>query len=190
MRLHRFLKEENVDLDFRPFEGTPFEDDGDEDDEGEGEGEDDEAELSDGQRFRRKVAILERLVALLVPSGKITNPKKCLTDLRNREAKATTGFGLGIAMPHVRTAQAKDFAMAVAIAPEPGLEFDTLDDEPVRIFFAMVAPPYNDKYYRKVEKLLAEAFLDEDDEGFTLRERLLDAEDPGEVIVALRDVLD
>jgi len=190
MRLHRFLKEDNVDLDFQPLADTPFEEPSDEEEEGDGDGDGDDGELTTGQRFRRKVVILERLIELLVPSGKITNPKKCLTDLRNREAKATTGFGMGVAMPHVRTPQAKDFAIGVAIAPEPGLEFDALDEEPVRIFFVMVAPPYNDKYYRKVEKLLAQAFLDDGDDGYGLRERLLDARSPGEVIVALREVLD
>lgn len=185
MRLNRYLKEENIDLDFRPLEGTVFDPDREEE-EAEGEA----GELTGGARFKRKVVIIEKLVDLLVPSGKITNPRKCLTDLRNREAKATTGFGMGIAMPHVRTPQAKDFALGVAIAPEPGLDFDAIDEQPVRIFFPMVAPPYSDKYYRKVEKALAEAFLDEDDEGYGLRQRLLEAESAGEVIMALREVID
>ena len=131
------------------------------------------------------------LVELLEPSGRITNPRKCLTDLRNREAKASTAMRLGIAMPHVRTAQAKDFVFGVAIVPEPGLWFDAIDDMPVRIFFPMVAPTYKDRYYRKVEKELAEAFLREpDDFEGGLREQLLACEEPGEVIYLLSSLLD
>jgi mannitol/fructose-specific phosphotransferase system IIA component (Ntr-type) len=184
MRLHRYLKEENIDLDFRPLEGTEF------DPAREEEQDEESPEMTEGRRFKRKVVILERLVDLLVPSGKITNVRKCVTDLRNREAKATTGFGQGVAMPHVRTPQAKDFAIGVAIAPEPGLDFEALDEQPVRIFLPMVAPPYSDKFYRKVEQAFAQAFLDEDEAGYGLRQRLLEARTPGEVILALRDLID
>lgn len=192
MLLHRYLKESNVDLHFTPFaEPEGWEErhrlkrvEGEEDDEDE-EGEEEE---TPGQRFRKKVIILEHLVKLLEPGGKISNPKRCLTDLRNREAKATTGFGLGMAMPHVRTPTAKDFAIGVAIAHEPGLDFDAMDGEPVRIFFPMVAPRHKDKYYLKVERSLAAAFADEDDMSF--RDSLLAAQTPGEVIFLMRKQID
>jgi mannitol/fructose-specific phosphotransferase system IIA component (Ntr-type) len=186
MRLHRYLKETNVDLDFRPFAESPLWRPGHVEVEEDPEVE--EEELTAGQRFRRKVQILGQLVTLLEPSGKITNPKKCLTDLRNREAKASTAFGCGMAMPHVRTAQAKDFSIGVAIAPEPGLPFDAIDGEPVRIFFPMVAPRYKDRFYLKVERALAGAFADEDDMSF--RDSLLQAESPGEVIFLMRERID
>jgi len=178
MRLHRYVKEENIDLAFDPL-GTFADPDAERED------------PEDMPQFRRfeeeKVPVLKKLVELLEPSGRITNPKKCLTDLRNREAKATTALGLGIAMPHVRTPQAKDFAFGVAITPSPGIWFDAVDDEPVRIFFPMVAPNYKDKYYRKVEKALAEALLDEED---NLRDALLEAKTKGEVIHALARLID
>jgi PTS system fructose-specific IIC component len=190
VQLHRYLKEENIDLHFDPF-AVP-EDElmrrrfaGEEDEE---EDDVDPEELSPGQRFRRKVQVLEKLVGLLEPSGKITNPSRCLTDLRNREAKATTGLGAGMAMPHVRTATARDFALGVAICPEPGLDFDSVDGEPVRIFFPMVAPRHKDRYYVKVDRVLAEAFADEDDLSF--RDELIAAESPGEVIFLMRKLID
>lgn len=183
MRLTRYMKEENVDLAFDPFAGSGITPE---------ELELELEELSPRQRWQRKEIILERLVELLEPSGRITNPRKCLTDLRNREAKASTALGLGIAMPHVRTAQAKDFVFGVAIAPAPGLWFDAIDELPVRIFFPMVAPGYKDRYYRKVEKELAEAFLREpvDFEEGGLRDQLLACEEPGEVIYLLSNLLD
>jgi mannitol/fructose-specific phosphotransferase system IIA component (Ntr-type) len=186
MRLHRYLKEDNIDLDFRPFETEPewhpghvhqHELDEDEDENVENQ--------TPGQRFRKKVVILDHLVRLMENGGRISNPKKCLTDLRNREAKASTGLGLGMAMPHVRTPQAKDFSIGVAITPSPGLPFDAIDGEPVRIFFPMVAPRHKDRFYRKVERALAGAFADEDDMSF--RDALLGAESPGEVICLMRE---
>jgi len=183
VRLNRYIKEANVDLDFDPFAGVeiPYE-----------EQDLEPWELTPRQRQRRKEVVLKELVTLLEPSGRITNPRKCLIDLRNRENKATTALGLGIAVPHVRTPQAKDFVLGVAIAREPGLWFDAVDEQPVRIFFPMVAPSYNDKFYRKIEKAIAQALLreQEDFEEVGFKASLLAAETPGEVIRLLCDVLD
>lgn len=194
MRLHRFIKEECVALWFDPLsEPGPDWDDysveagelplSSEDLQEEDEEEED---LSPRKLWAIKVRILEGLVELLAKSGKVSNPRKLLTDLRNREAKATTGLGDGIAMPHVRTNQARGFAMAVAIAPEPGLYFAAVDDEPVRVFVAMVAPAHDDKFYLKVERALAAAFA----RGPELREALLEADSPGEVLRLLSDLID
>jgi mannitol/fructose-specific phosphotransferase system IIA component (Ntr-type) len=125
-------------------------------------------------------------VGMLDKSGKITNPKKCLTDLKNRESKASTALGSGIALPHVRTPQAKGFCMAIAVAPDPGLYFDAIDEAPVRLFIPMVAPAYDDKFYLKVERALAGAFADGDE----FRDAILAATTPGEVIHLLSGIID
>ncbi|MEZ6188902.1 MAG: PTS sugar transporter subunit IIA [Planctomycetota bacterium] len=181
MRLNRFLKEENIDLHFAPLdldaEADPWaEEDDDEDDE----------ELQGRALWETKLRILEPLTHLLDASGRISNRSKLFTDLRNREAKATTGIGRGFAMPHVRTPQAKGFVMGVAIAPDPGLPFDAIDEEPVRLFVPMVAPNHDDKYYLKVERALAQAFADGDE----LKDALLDAVSAGEVIRILSQAID
>lgn len=181
--MNRYIKEANVDLCFDPFAGMPIPEE---------ERGLEPWELTPRQRQRRKDVVLEALVKLLEPSGRISNPRKCLIDLRNRENKATTALGLGIAVPHVRTQQAKDFVLGVAIAPEPGLWFDAVDEEPVRIFFPMVAPSYNDKFYRKIEKGIAVALLREqedfEEDGF--KARLLAAETAGEVIRLVSETVD
>jgi mannitol/fructose-specific phosphotransferase system IIA component (Ntr-type) len=183
MRLTRYLKNDTVDLAFDPFsvEEDPWAS-GDElvDDE-------ESEELSGGRLMRHKEQIIGALVDLMAKGGRIPNTKKCTTDLRNREARASTGLGLGIALPHVRTMAARGFTMGVAIAPEPGLEFDSIDGEPVRIFITMVAPSHDDRFYLKVERALAGAFADEDS-GF--REELLACDDPGKVIRLLSGVID
>ena len=60
--------------------------------------------------------------------------------------------------------------------------------EPVRIFFPMVAPAYDDRFYLKVERALAAAFAHDDGDG--LKDALLEAETAGEVIVLLRRFID
>lgn len=188
MRLNRYIREDMVDLSFDPFSNPAVidrwsESEVDVEEEPQGDEEPTRRQLWDG-----KVKLLEGLVALLEKGGKVTNPRKCLTDLTNREKKATTGLGNQIAIPHVRTPQAKGFALAIAIAPEPGYWFDAVDEEPVRLFIPMIAPAHDDRFYLKVERALAKAFVDDEEGG--LKEQLLAATTPGEVIYALAQLTD
>lgn len=130
--------------------------------------------------WQTKYAILEELVDLLDSSGKVCNKRKLFIDLFNREKKASTGIGKGIAFPHVRTMQARDFVMGFARSTA-GYDFDSLDQMPVHLFFVMVAPPYDDSLYLKVFKSLA-SLLQYD----SLREQLLTAESEYEIIRAIR----
>lgn len=162
MNLTRFLKEEYIDvdigagIDLAPAEG--------------------EEELSARRQDEVKQAVLRRLVDLLDRSGKAGNPSKLFVDLWNREKKATMAIGRGIAIPHVRTMQARDMAMAVGIARE-GVPWRAPDSEPVRIFVALVAPPYEDRLYLQVYQRLGRLF---EQEGAA--EALLEAKSAGEII--------
>ena len=130
--------------------------------------------------WQTKFSILEELVDLLDASGQVCNKKKLFVDLFNREKKASTGIGKGIAFPHVRTMQARDLVMGFARSTK-GYEFDSMDQMPVHLFFVMVAPPYDDSLYLRVFKSLA-SLLQYD----TFREELLTAESEHEIIRAIR----
>jgi mannitol/fructose-specific phosphotransferase system IIA component (Ntr-type) len=130
--------------------------------------------------WQTKYAVLEELVNLLDQSGKVCNKKKLFVDLFNREKKASTGIGKGIAFPHVRTMQARDFVMGFARSNH-GYDFDSLDKLPVHLFFVMVAPPYDDTLYLRVFRSLA-SLLQYD----SLRDELLAAHDEYEIIRAIR----
>jgi PTS system nitrogen regulatory IIA component len=58
--------------------------------------------------------------------------------LAEREQLATTGVGSGVAIPHGRL-HTDRFRVAMAISPE-GVPFDSVDGEPARILFAVLAP--------------------------------------------------
>ncbi len=140
-------------------------------------GEDESAE-----RWRQsgKELILEELVSLLEVGNRIGNRSKLLLDLINREKKASTGIGHGVAVPHIRSMQAKEFMIAFARSTE-GYDFGSLDGNPAHLFFIMAAPPYDDNLYLKAFKALAEMLQYE-----SFRENLLSLQSPGELIRALR----
>ncbi len=130
---------------------------------------------------QNKEQILSDLVDILDRVGKTGNKSKLLIDFVNRERKASTAIGNGIAVPHIRTMQAKELIMVVARSIE-GYEFDAPDNDPVHLFFMMAAPPYDDSLYLKVFKALSENLRYEQ-----FRNELMEAEQPYDIIRTFRN---
>lgn len=132
-------------------------------------------------RQQQKEKILAELVDLLERSGKVTNKRKLLTDLINRERRASTAIGRGLAVPHVRTSNIRDLTIAIARSVE-GLDFDAADGELTHIFFVVVTPGHEDEnLYLKIYKHLAEISTFNN-----AIDQLMAVEDPGEMIRLLR----
>ena len=165
MNISRFLSEDMIDLDFRADQEEAPED-----------------SESTKWRERYKERVLAQLVKLLEKSDRTGNNTKLLNDFIHRERKASTGIGNGIAIPHIRSMQAKEFILGFARSHE-GFDFDSLDGKPTRIFFIMAAPPYDDNLYLKVFKALAENLQYE-----SFRQELISAEEPYDIIRAFRNV--
>ena len=56
-----------------------------------------------------------------------------------REKRGSTGFGHGVAAPHVKTPDVQRVFAAVGIAPG-GIEFQALDKQPVHVVFLLLSP--------------------------------------------------
>ncbi len=61
-------------------------------------------------------------------------------EVMKRELQGSTGIGHGIAIPHCRTPLVKDILCSYGHC-EAGLDFDSLDGEPVHSVFLLVTPP-------------------------------------------------
>jgi mannitol/fructose-specific phosphotransferase system IIA component (Ntr-type) len=83
-------------------------------------------------------AVLEALVALLGIRGR--QRATLLRLLARREVLGSTAVGRGIAIPHCRTLVVPRVQMAYARLATP-LPWESLDGEPVRHVFLIVAPP-------------------------------------------------
>lgn len=139
-------------------------------------------ELTKRRLREAKIRLLTEMVEVMELSGRVGNPSRLVTDLYNREKKASTAIGHGIALPHVRTYQAKDLIIAVGRSVE-GIEFDAPDGKPVHLFFVMAAAPYDDSLYLRVFKALAENLRF----GY-FRDRLLNAAEEFDIIRAFREM--
>ena len=87
-----------------------------------------------------KPDVLRELVGVLKDAGQIEDSDTVLKAVQEREDKQSTGLEAGIAVPHCKTAAVSSLKLAVGIAPE-GIDFDSLDGEPTKLFFLLVAAP-------------------------------------------------
>lgn len=85
-----------------------------------------------------KQEIIEEMVDLIVNSGKVEDRDEILKAILVRERKMSTGVQHGVAIPHGKTAAVDDLITAVGIKAD-GVDFESLDGEPSRIFVMTVS---------------------------------------------------
>ena len=137
--------------------------------------------LTRNQADELKQRTLRALSDLLCRAGCVGNKNKLFTDLYNREKQQSTAVGMGIAFPHVRSMQVRQFVAAIGRS-DRGIPFDAPDNEPVHLFFVMAAPPYDDKTYLRAYKSLATALRYD-----TVRKALTQARQAHEIVLVLRN---
>jgi PTS system nitrogen regulatory IIA component len=86
-----------------------------------------------------KQGIIEEMVDRLVAAGKIKNRDAVLASVLEREAKMSTGMQNGVAIPHGKTDAVKELVAAVGLQKQ-GIDFDSMDGVPSRIFIMTVSP--------------------------------------------------
>jgi PTS system nitrogen regulatory IIA component len=79
-------------------------------------------------------------------AAEITNPQELSHEILKREELMSTAIGCGIAIPHVRLSSISDLVVSVGISRVGITDFQTLDDEPVRLLL-MIAAAYNQHAY-------------------------------------------
>lgn len=98
-----------------------------------------EKEIIIGMKATEKQAALDELLQVLEKNNLIQDRKQVLDILLEREKLGSTGIGQGIAVPHAKTDQVKNLVCALGTS-EKGINFDSLDGEPVYIIFLVLAP--------------------------------------------------
>ena len=109
------------------------------------------------------------------------NYQDVLGAVQEREAVVSTGIGFGVAIPHARSSAVTQLTLVCGVSPEP-VPFDSIDGEPVRLFFMIVGPEASAGQHVKVLSRIARLVR-----GESLRERLCTARTADEFYAALLD---
>ncbi|MEM9081960.1 MAG: PTS sugar transporter subunit IIA [Planctomycetota bacterium] len=86
-------------------------------------------------------AVIAELLDKLIEAGKLDSSlrEEVLGRILDRESKGSTGFGRGVAIPHVKHPDIKGVSAGIGVSPE-GIDFHALDKQPVYSVFLLMSP--------------------------------------------------
>ena len=125
---------------------------------------------------KSKNEALDMAVDLMADSGKIKDKEAYKKLVYAREEESTTGAGEGIAIPHGKGDCVENPGLAAMVIKD-GVDFASLDEEPVNILFLIAAPDTEDNVHLDVLSKLSMMLMDED-----FRNNLINAKDVDEFI--------
>ena len=131
-------------------------------------------------RATTKGEVLKELSSLVAERAGIPS-EDVLEAVEEREAVLSTGIGLGVAVPHGKTAAAARLEMVCGTSAA-GIEFDALDGEACRLFFLLVGPESAAGEHVKALSRIARVVRRDD-----VRQRLLAATTPEAFIQSIVD---
>ncbi len=128
-------------------------------------------------------AVVGELVDSLVEAGSIDKGQRdaVFNAIIERERRGSTGFGKGVAVPHVRHPQAERVSLAIGLS-QRGVDFNSLDKQPVYTVFLLVSPANkHEEHLRAMEVIFKNLSMD------TFRRFLRQASNKDEVVSLLTE---
>lgn len=128
-------------------------------------------------KSKNKDDVLMELADLIAVSPEVHNEENVIYKaLIEREKLGSTGIGKGVAIPHAKTDAADRLTIAFGISKEK-IDFKSLDNENVNIFFVFASPMKESQVYLKVLARISRLIREEE-----FRNELLACKTPAEVI--------
>ena len=112
-----------------------------------------------GAGVTSKKRLLENLARLLADGAGEERERQLFDSLCAREKLGSTGLGLGVAIPHGRTAAIPAATGAFLRLAEP-IDFGASDGQPVDLVFALAVPQHFTNQHLLLLSQLAEMFSD------------------------------
>ena len=130
---------------------------------------------------RDKEGVLRELVELLLDGNGAQQRDEVLGAILERERQFPTGIGYGVAVPHGKTPALTTLTVAAGTSPAP-VPYETIDGEPVRLFFLLAGPEALAGQHVKALSRISRLVRRDD-----ARERLLRCQNPEEFYRALQE---
>lgn len=127
--------------------------------------------------------VIRELVAALIKAGVLEESQTddVINAVLERERKGSTGFGRGVAIPHVKLDSVKDMKAAIGIS-QNGIDFAALDKQPVYSVFLLISPADDPEQHLKAMEVIFKNLSNE-----TFRRFLRQASSVGDVTTLLQD---
>ncbi|MFN0118513.1 MAG: PTS sugar transporter subunit IIA [Elusimicrobiota bacterium] len=109
-----------------------------------------------------KKETIEELCNILLQNSKIKDLLPVVNSLMDREKLGSTGIGQGVAIPHGKSDSTSALVGVLGISKR-GIQFESLDGEPVNVVFMLVSPPDSNgqhlKALARISRLLKDKFF-------------------------------
>ena len=123
-----------------------------------------------------KMEVLTMLTAILTETPFIKSPDLLLSDILEREELMSTGIGFGIGVPHVRVDYVSDLVMAVAVCRNGLEDYQTLDEDKVKIVCMVAARQDQHAQYIRTLSNISSRLKDSE-----MRQQIIESQDPVEI---------
>ena len=143
-----------------------------------------------GAKPADKNAAIDQLTDLMEKGGNLTDKAQYKKDVLAREASGTTGLGDCIATPHAKSAGVKAAGLSAMTVPA-GMDFESMDGKPSRLFFQIAAPDSANDEHMAILSKLATMIMDADFKEALIAAKskdeflkLIDAKEDGKFVAA------
>ena len=108
-----------------------------------------------------KEEAINKLVDLMDSTGRLNDKNAYKDAVLARESLSTTGIGDNIAIPHAKTTAVKEPGLSAMVLTK-GIDYDSLDGEPAKLFFMIAAPEGENNVHLDVLARLSMMLMDPD----------------------------
>jgi PTS system fructose-specific IIA component len=128
-----------------------------------------------------KTSVIEAMVELLADDPAVKDLDEVRRVVLEREEMMSTGVGKGLALPHGKTSAVTGNVAALALTRLP-VDFEAIDDQPVRLVFLLVGTPDSKSLHVKILSRISR-LMNRDD----VRQRMVAARTDQELYQAVLD---
>ena len=125
-------------------------------------------------------AAIDKLIELHTQVGNLKDAEEFKKAILAREEKGSTAVGMGIAVPHGKSAAVVSAGVTAITIPE-GIDYKSLDGNPSKLFFMIAAPDTAADTHLEVLSKLMTLLMDQ-----SFSQKLIDAKTPDEFL----DIID
>ena len=92
-------------------------------------------------KAEKREDVVKELIESLITAGSVDSDlrEEFTKAVLSRERKGSTGFGHGVAVPHVKSSKVDKILVTIGIS-EKGIDFNALDKQPVYSLFLLLSP--------------------------------------------------
>ncbi len=134
-------------------------------------------------KSKNRWELIDEMVDLAIKNKQISkeDQEAVRGALIEREKSMSTGIGNSVAIPHCTTAKVNDIVAVMAISPK-GIDFDAIDNNPVKIIILLLVPKNKLTQHIKTLANIAKIMSDEN-----LRSDILEMKTPEAIIKTIKN---